>query len=67
MGRAVVKMCGAGYIAPDADKNESNADFVAVHAFEVDVERHELRAETHNLHGNDSSGVQFLQVLILSQ
>jgi hypothetical protein len=59
-------MCGAGYIASDADKNESNADFVAVHAFEVDVERHELRAETHNLHGNDSSGVQFLQGLVLS-
>ena len=66
MGRAVVKMWGVYYIAPDADKHESNAHFVAVHADKVDVERHELRAETHNLHGNGSSGVQFLQVLILS-
>jgi len=54
------------YIAPDVEKNESNAHFVAVHAFQVDVERHELRAETHNLHGNDSSGLQFLQGLVLS-
>jgi hypothetical protein len=59
-------MCGVYYIAPDVDQNESNADFVAVHAFEVDIERHELRVETHNLHGNDSYGVQFFQGLILS-
>jgi hypothetical protein len=54
------------YIALGVDRNESNAHFVAVHAFKVDVERHELRAETHNLHGNDSSGVQFIQGLLLS-
>ena len=55
-----------GYIALGVDRNESNAHFVAVHAFNVDVERHELRAETHNLHGNGSYGLQFLQVLVLS-
>jgi hypothetical protein len=59
-------MCGVYYIALDVDRNDSNAHFVAVHAFEVDVERHELRVETDNLHGNGSSGVQFLEVLILS-